>query len=70
MSEPKVFLPQKFFMVILKTTVGWSTTCAYDAIFLNQVRASHRAARAWFLEITCRCMHVCVSAPGYYKLFT
>ena len=40
--------------------------------FLNQARASHRPARAWFLEIAfvwevsmcvCVCVDVCVSAP-------
>ena len=41
-----------------------------DAILfglLNQVRASHRPARAWFLKIvpvrTSVCVFVCVSAP-------
>ena len=46
-------------------------TCVYcklSKILLNQARAGHRPARAWFLEITFIapkyvCVYVCVSTP-------
>ena len=49
----------------------------WDAIFLNQARAGHRPARAWFLKITsvrmyacvracvCVCVCVCIRPRGY-----
>ena len=46
----------------------------YVSMFLNQMRAGHRPARAWFLKIdpvwivgmhVCVCVCLCVRALGY-----
>ena len=49
-------------------------------VLLNQARAGHRPARAWFLEIVfvktsvcvcvCLCVCVCVSAPQAIKNYS
>ena len=53
---------------MLVCSYGCGRKSTSSLVFLNQVRAGHRPARAWFLKIdpvriVCMRVCVCVSAP-------
>ena len=63
-----LFMHSRIGMILLYLPTPFDT----PKVFLNQVRASRRPARAWFLKIdpvrivgmrVCVCVCVCVSAP-------